>query len=394
MALYAQHGYGKANKINKGIESGDISGIILSPKSETPQKLIEFSNEVRNSYIDTKIFFDPQFFMSYLQGPINAGKLSQYSYFESGLTRAKLSNPANINKYVESVISLQNEMNVSSYISPSIIISDFNNMDCQIAISLAYSTIAIATNKDLFITFYINENAFSNESAMEEFLNTISLLDVAGFYIVISRDSSTSKSTLFKIDILSNIMKFLYIISEINQFDVIVGYSDIISILFSTISNADFACGWYSNLKQFAESNYRPSTGGRRPRKRYTSSKLLSSLLLIPEIEASNRNHFTDQILSNLPYDDIIYPNVKHDDWTDEISCLHNWETINKMLIDITQHSKISDRLDFLLAKISNAEDLYSQIKTFLPQLDEKSNSNHLSAWKSAISTFREKNGV
>lgn len=394
MALYAQHGYGKANKINKGIESGDISGIILSPKSETPQKLIDFSNEVRNSYINTKILFDPQFFMSYLQGSINAGKLSQYPYFESGLTRAKLSNPANINRYVESIISFQNELDVSSYISPSIIISDFNNMDCQIAISLAYSTIDVATDKDLFITLYINENAFLNESAMEEFLNTISLLDVTGFYIVISRESSTYKSTLFKTDVLSNIMKFLYIISEINQFEVIVGYSDIISILFSTISNANFACGWYSNLKQFAESNYRPSTGGRRPRKKYTSSQLLSPLLLLPEIEVLNRNHFTNQILSNASYDNIIYPNMKHDDWTDEISCLHNWETINNMLIDITQNPTISDRLDFLLEKISNAKNLYSQIVSFFPQLDEKSNSNHLESWESAISIFRKKNGV
>lgn len=394
MALYAQYGYGKANKINKGIENGDISGVILSPKAENPEKLVEFANGIRDSYPGTNVFFDPQFFLGYLNGEINGGKIINYSYFESGLTRARLSNPINVNSFVISTISFQDDLNVSSYISPSIIISDFNSMDCQIAISLAYSTIQNAVDKNLYIALYINENAFSNESAMDEFLNIISLFDVTGFYVVISRNSGTAKSTLFDSNILSNIMKFLYIISEINQFEVIVGYSDIISVLFSAVSNANFACGWYSNLKQFSESNYRPSSGGRRPRKRYTSSKLLSPLLLLPEIEVLNRNGFTNNILSGTTYDGIICPNMNDTNWTDEISCLHNWRSINTVLTDISQIQTISNRLDYVLEKISEANSFYSQIETYLPQLDEKSNNNHLDVWDSAIVSFRGKMGV
>ena len=46
MGLYAQHGYGKGNKINKAIESNNISGVILGPKGESPKKIIEFVNEL------------------------------------------------------------------------------------------------------------------------------------------------------------------------------------------------------------------------------------------------------------------------------------------------------------------------------------------------------------
>ena len=39
MSLFVQHAYGKSDKIDNGIGDGNISGIILSPKAETPQNL-------------------------------------------------------------------------------------------------------------------------------------------------------------------------------------------------------------------------------------------------------------------------------------------------------------------------------------------------------------------
>lgn len=46
MGLLAQHAYGKSTKISDGLENGVLSGVILSPKAEKPEKLKEFINEL------------------------------------------------------------------------------------------------------------------------------------------------------------------------------------------------------------------------------------------------------------------------------------------------------------------------------------------------------------
>ena len=63
MGLLAQHGYGKANKINRALDSNDISGVILSPKSESLDKLIAFSYDLHDEYPNSRVYFDPQFYI-------------------------------------------------------------------------------------------------------------------------------------------------------------------------------------------------------------------------------------------------------------------------------------------------------------------------------------------
>ena len=47
MGLYVQHAYGKSDKITNGIKDNNISGIILSPKAETPSNLEEYVDEMK-----------------------------------------------------------------------------------------------------------------------------------------------------------------------------------------------------------------------------------------------------------------------------------------------------------------------------------------------------------
>lgn len=229
---------------------------------------------------------------------------------------------------------------------------------------------------------------------MEEFLNVISLLDVKGFYIIIAHNDSNSKPTAMNPNILSNIMWFLYILSELNGFEVIVGFSDMLSLPMAAVSNANFACGWYNNLKAFSEMNFRPSTGGRRPRKRYTSGPLMSSLLLLPEIATLNRMNLLSQVESESPFNNIIRPNLNDAAWTDEISCLHNWHVINSLLKEIERQGSCSNRLDYITGKIVQASEIYRLINERGFQLDAKSSGSHLNAWLAAISDFRTQAGI
>lgn len=394
MSLYAQHGYGKAAKIDKAINSNDISGVIISPKAESPDKVLAFTEDLEQNYPHIRILFDPQFHAFNLQGEINPGKLIQYPYYRNNLTRAHLSVPSNIKKFTEDVLNFQRSIIVDDLISPTISFDDFNARESQIAISLAYESIeATDAENELLVSLCINENAFTNKSAMDDFLNVISLLDVKGFYIIVER-TSTEKLTFIKDNILTNIIRFIYVLSTLNNYDVVMGYSDMLSIPLAIAGDIQFSCGWHNNLKGFSSSIFRPSTGGRRPRKRYTSAKLLNSILLVPELATLNRMKIGPEILSNSPFDSLVYPVINDTAWTDEVICLHNWYVINKLLTEIEQEDSISGKIDLVINKIEVAQNYYRIINERIPSLDTKSNNSHLNYWLSAIKDFRKQIGM
>lgn len=395
MKLLAQHGYGKASKVDHGLDANDIGGVILSPKAESMEKLIQFSYELGDKHPTAEVYFDPQFYICGLQGETVPGKLIGYPYYEPGLTRAKLSSPQNLHMYADDAINIQRQLNISSIISPSIVFDDFDGQSSQTAISLAYESISLTdAENELYVTLCIGENAFRNRDSMEDFLNVISLLDVKGFYIIIERNQSTGKPTIIDNNILTNVMHFLFTLSIINEYDIIVGYSDLLSIPLAGICNASFASGWYNTLKSFSISNYRPSTGGRRPRKRYTSGVLMSSLLLFPEVNTLKQVGLWPNIQSSSPYNNIIEPNLNEAEWTDEVSCLHNWHVINSLLTEINGKGDISSRLNYICQLIDHGIHVYNSIDEAGIPLDFKSSNGHFTQWLTAIEDFRSQAGI
>lgn len=394
MSLYAQHGYGKGNKLDKGIKDGLLSGIILSPKAEKPERIKEYIDNTYKNHPQIDILFDPQFYVGAFAGEKSEGKLNQYPYYKPDITRAKLSVPRNLHQYAEDVIGYQEELNLKKIISPTILFDDFNGKQSQIAVSLAYEAVSLSEdNADLLIALCINENAFRNREAMNEFLDIISLLDVRGFYLIIDRATSNAKESFINGDVLINIMQFCYTLATINEYEVILGYTDLLSIPLTVTGVSATACGWHNGLKMFAESNFRPSTGGRRPRKRYTSSKLLNSILLLPEMYTIRSIGHMKNVLSGTQYDSILSSTFNDAEWTDEISCLHNWCTLGNIIKEIENGSTIGKKIDLVTSKIMEASQLYRILNNRVP-FELKSGNSHLNVWLTALNEFRNGIGV
>ena len=399
MGVFVQHGYGKGKKIEKAIKDNDISGIVLSPKGEKLTKLTSFADQLRKLNSDIEIVFDPQFYLCAFLGDVSVGKLVEYPYFETNLTRSYLSNPDNIHTYVKNIIEFEKTLSITSFCSPTIRFNDFNDKDSQIALSFANETISQLQNpNNLYITLCISEEAFTSIDKTNDYLDLITLFDIKGFYLIINRNASTSRPIDEDPAILSNIMYFIYILSIVNNYDLIMGYSDLISIPLAAVSNANFASGWFNNLKTFKESNFIPSEGGRRPRKRYTSGVLMNSLLLIPEISSlyslNDNLKLVEQIMTKSKYNNFISPRLKDNEWNDEVSCLHNWHVINSLVSDIQSLSNIQDRVKFLEKKINNGNRVYDQLLHKSIQLEYTSQKYHLDSWKESIQLFSSKVGI
>jgi hypothetical protein len=186
-------------------------------------------------------------------------------------------------------------------------------------------------------------------------------------------------------------MYFCHVLTTINEYDVIVGYSDWHSFLLEAAGVTHTATGWYQNLRQFSLARFQPSSGGRRPLKRYSSVPLLSYPLINPELQDIHLANLLSRVLSGSNHDAILLngPASGEPNWTDEISCLAHWYSLNA----------ISQRLLGLptqIARIQEAERLMQNALTLYAQLGSKNVSfnpmtgpDHIREWQDSLQEFR-----
>lgn len=384
MGLYAQHAYGKSNKITEGINDNNISGVILSPKAETPDNLENYMCKI--SKYEVEILLDPQFYLLAFEGNISIGKLEKYPFYPKDVINKKyLSIPNNIHNIIKNYIDYQNKLGFKKIISPNIFFDSFDSRLSQIALSLANEAINYA-DKDLLISICVNESAFHNFNDVCDFLDILSLFEVEGFYIIIERNKNDNNPNLIDSEILCNMMYFLYNLSEINMYKVILGYSDYIGILLYTTGIEAIATGWYENTRRFDRKNFYKKDAMRRPSKRYYSNKIFNALLLTPEIAMIQNNGSLGKILSHSKYDAFMYNDLAGSEWSDPISCLSRWDSIKSVLDEIDEKDTILQKNYFMQKKIIEAQNIYK----ILPEdfFDSKSKSTHLTSWLEGSKKF------
>lgn len=387
MGLLAQHAYGKSTKISVGLDNNFLSGVILSPKAENPEKLKEFIDELNS--LDVTVYFDPQFYMCAFEGSVSLCKLEKYDFWrDDQVTKKYLSAPQNIRGIVSRYVEYQVGVGLKSIVSPNVFFESFDSRMSQISLSLANESISMCCNKDVYISLCINESAFSNFDDECEFLDIISLFDVKGFYIIIERNANENPNVI-ESEKMANIMYFLYNLAEINGFDVILGYSDYVGLPFYTSGIKHIATGWYENTRKFDRNNFYRKDGMRRPNKRYYSNKLLNSILLIPELQMIQEGNMLGSVLSQTQYDHYMYNDLAGSLWTDHYSCLSRWEAENQIIKEIDQKRTIREKVAFMKQKIYDAKKIYS----FLPEdyFDTKSKSTHLDMWMGGLNEFEQK---
>lgn len=396
MKLLAQQGFGKGNKINQGLADNSLNGVILSPRDERYTKFDDFISQIKNK--DTDILMDPQLYYSTFAGSDDK-YLSLCSYYPGNLTASSFRFNA-MNKFVKDCFEFQNNLGVTEYISPSILIPNFSDRWAQILLNMA-DIASSYTGKKVIISVIFQENALNDFNSVNEFLNDLTTLDVDGFYIMVSRNNVIYDQKFENSEALSNLMLMVYSLSEINEYKVILGYTDIIGLLFGAVGAYGVATGWYNSLRKFTvQQRIMPSTGGRSPRDRYTSSPLLNSLLIteLESISAIMKRSGGDlsPFLSNTKYDKYIKNGrTPSEQWNRNFSHLQHWSALRNLYDEICDDSLfIDDRLNKLIDKIKTAASLYSILKNYAVQFERPNPDAHLATWLESIKQFKEKANI
>ena len=390
MTLLAQHGWGKSTKIETAMGDKSISGLIVSPRDETPENAASLIASIASTYPDSTRLFDPLFHAGMIT-PANDGKLPYYDYYRPNLTRRDFIGTARYAGYAADVLGFQYGLDVSAIVSPTIELVNFGDSSAQIALQLADASAAHhagqTDRRPLLISFLINENALGTRDDLDAFLDAITLLDAGGFYLTMSRTSS-SHTPLVEPDRLAGLMYMVYIMRVVNRLDVYCGYSDLMGIPLHAAGATATACGWSGTLRRFTFRRFRPPTGGRRPRPRYLSTPVIESILISELAEVADRG-LIEQFVSGTDHDTEFLAKPPYSvPWSNESAALHHWAALAHRISAI-EPMAVDDAVTTVSDWIDTAETIRSDAERLGVEFEPPS-GDHLDMWRRAIRQFRD----
>ena len=391
MTILVQHGWGKSDKIERGIANGSVRGVIVSPRDEKPDNLASFLSAIQDSYPDSERLADPQLYAGTIW-PVRDGNLPKYAHYRPRLTPVSFS-PAGIRDLVTAALDWQYELDVSAVLSPTVMVDDFGSRWAQIAMMCAQETIAQFNNgKPLLISLLVGEDALRQRVPVDDWLDNLTQLDVDGFYLIVRRASEGYRQH-FDPEVLASLLRVCYSLAELNQYRVYVGYTDMVTLMLHAVGVAGTGSGWFAGLRQFSWRRFQPVSGGRQPRPRYSSLALLNSIYITELDGIYSRGHVSN-VLSGTSFDVRFNrrTNPENVPWPPDEAALHHWQVLAG-ISRVPTSPGIVDRLDSARDLIAQAHATYARIGSLVPFTTE-TGPTHLDQWLDALNRFRSDLGV
>lgn len=231
----------------------------------------------------------------------------------------------------------------------------------------------------------MDAEALQDRHSLEEFLSDITVIETPpdGFYLLVHQPTSGIAPELVDPRTLAGWMLMNHSL-KLNGFEVINGYSDILTPFLAAAGGSAGATGWFNTQKVFSLDRFSPpSPGGRRPVLRYLSNGLLNSIRF-DELQLL-RGRFPE-VLNGLATDDFYdaqngsMPNGQMEE------VLQTWDAISSF-------SPLSSEptLDDCREWISKAGGLYERINLSPGmRLNGRSNGDHLESLRGGLDLFAE----
>ena len=383
MKIFAQHGAQEGEKISEGFARNFLDGVIYSPRDVSLETLRRKLDSLAHEHAEADRLVDPQYYAIFLNGMEEARLgylLDDYGAYFQSRRRGQLERESQIQADLLAALKFQKDLNVSGVIAPNILIpNSLNSIEAVIAknfIRLAAGQHRKLKNqRPVYATLAISRNALGDKQELVEFLNEITLLDDPphGFYVLISARNTEARSDIYNTDVIAAWM-FINHTLTLNGFEVINGYSDILTPFLGAAGGKAGALGWWSNLRSFSLDRFAPSTGGGRlPIQRYLSLALLNRITFY---ELDQLRKLVPGILNKLPTDSLYDPqNGSVPQRNMEV--VQSWEAL-KALGDLLITSEQSESLKICRGALKNANTIYETIQARSIRLDQKSNQEHL----------------
>lgn len=280
MSFYIQHGYGKGQKIATVADAGDLEGVILSPGDEDPGAFGDTAAFSRGRGLKTLV--DPQTYY-YSTQPQGRGRNHEAHRLElSELNWAQ--DARSVAAHIDRVGELNQAVNANGlWIAPGPLQDTFADVWTPLAVQFARTASQSWGPERTLVTLAVSESGLSDWQAISRWLDVVTTLPVRGFYLLVSRPSTTYPSAPWPPQKLGNLLRLVHALAVLNEFEVVWGYSDFEGLLALSVGGTGIASGWSYTLRQFSSTKWTdPATGGRPATVRTHLSKLWS----LPRAEA------------------------------------------------------------------------------------------------------------
>jgi len=397
MQLLAQHGYGNGGKIERGLKEELIDGVIFGAKDISPSKLRERLEQLANNHPESVRLLDPQFYACLLASRPGArlGSLvgdNSYSYFEAR-RRRDLEREEQVISDISDVMTYQRELPVTALIAPNIVIRrSFDSIEATIAKDFLRNACAVYSvegdERPMYATLAVSTTALTDRIELQNFLQEITELEdpPIGFYLLLEKPDNSITSPLTEPDMLARWMLVNHTL-KLNGFEVINGYTDVLSPYLGAAGADAVATGWFNTQKSFSLKKFEPvSEFARRPVSRYTSCSLLKS---IRSTELHDLRDIIPEVLNGLPFDDYYDPGEGSapDSAADE--ALQNWEALRAMN-ELPVASDVGQSLANCREALDEAEELYIRISDYGLTMRDRSGPAHIEAIRDELTEFEE----
>jgi hypothetical protein len=170
----------------------------------------------------------------------------------------------------------------------------------------------------------------------------------------------------------------------VNGFNVINGYSDILTPFLGAAGSVAGSLGWWSNLRSFSLDRFAPSAGGGRlPIQRYLSRALLNRVTFY---EFDQLRKLAPGVINELPTDTLYDPAVGSEPQRN-LEVIQSWEAVkhlNSAILAGDQRRSLRN----CAAAVARAMVAYEEIQGLGIRLDPKSNAEHLQPLADGLRLF------
>jgi hypothetical protein len=389
MSFYMQHGYGKSQKIQSVAATGDLEGVVLSVADEDEAALSVTAATCLQLGLQVRV--DPQSYV-YTTAPKGMGKHhAKHGVDFPGLHWSQDANTTA--RQVKAVGALNERINArGAWIAPSVLQSSFTDVWTPVALQLA-RTASEAWGADRTIaSLIIDESALETWSAINVWLDVATTLDVRGFYILVARSNTTYPPVAWSSERLSNLLRLIYTLSVLNNYEVSWGYSDSEGILGLAAGASSISSGWSYTLRQFNLSKWQPndSTGGRAPIVRFNTSRLWSPLRAESEADRVFNSDLRGDVFTRRQIQDISQRPLP--EWSRAEAQDQHIKVIASRSAFLSQKS-ITERLDWVGSSLSQALTLFDEISQDGIILEQRYRPR-VEALSSAMERFRKAEGL
>lgn len=380
----------------RGLADGLIDGVIYGAKDIAPGRLLERCTEQAKDYPASVRLFDPQYYASILAAEpgVRLGFLDgdeAYPYF-AARRRRDLEHEDTVSADLTACLAYQQTLPITAFIAPNIVVRrSLDSVEATIAKDFLRNTAKVhATLKDprpVFATLAISTDALRDRIELQNFLQEVTELEnpPKGFYLLIEHPDHDIPPTLEEPDVLSRWMLLNRALS-LSGYEVLNGYTDVLSPYLGAAGATGGASGWFNTLKVFSLKRFAPNSGmARPPVPRYTSARLLKS---VRHTELEQLRTAFPEVLNGSPTDGY-YEEDEGSRPTSIGEALQNWDCLRR-LGQLVTPGNAEASLAAIGTALDGAEETYSRIGASGLTLRERSNNEHIHLVHEELTAFRE----